>query len=305
MKRDASRLRAQRAGQLTRLILLCSVLVPVAPVVNASPSTGEWVHFPIASPPPSPLRMRKAREQGIELDSEPIATAVGLVRKPTGRGPFPAVIMVNGCAGSDSLQHQWANDLNEWGYMTLQIDSLERHGSHDQCRAHFGDLSFEAFAALEYLRAQPFVASERIGIMGTVGGGMTALSTADQDGPQQLFEHKFGAVVALYPWCRSQSGRHVTPVLVLAAGRDELYPAEYCKRLAAEAHSADMPFVTKVYPAAYRGFDRPELGEPRCYDQVMNALKNPPECTIFGYNREAHEDARAETRAFFAQHLQR
>ena len=86
-------------------------------------------------------------------------------------------------------------------------------------------------------------------------------------------------------------------------GQDEFHPAEYCERLAAEIHSADMPFITKVYPAAYRGFDTPELGEPRCYDQVMNPLTNPPECTMFGYDREAHEDARVQTRAFFAQHL--
>ena len=144
MKRDQYRFCAQRTSRLIGLVLLWGVMTPVAPTAIASPWIGDWVHFPIGSSPPSPLKLRKAQAQGIELGEEPIGFGEGLLRKPTGRGPFPAVIIVTGCAERDSFQPQWSDDLSGWGYVTLQIDSLGRHGSRERCQAYFGDLSFEA-----------------------------------------------------------------------------------------------------------------------------------------------------------------
>jgi len=45
--------------------------------------------------------------------------------KPDGDGPFPAVVLLHGCGGmTSSYPNQWDQRLAEWGYVSLQVDSL-------------------------------------------------------------------------------------------------------------------------------------------------------------------------------------
>jgi len=47
----------------------------------------------------------------------------GVISKPEGDGPFPAVIILHGCSGVTDLDFQWAQCFKEWGYASLVLDS--------------------------------------------------------------------------------------------------------------------------------------------------------------------------------------
>ena len=49
----------------------------------------------------------------------------GLLSKPAGQGPFPAVVLLHQCNGLDDVVGPlWEKRLVGWGYVVLRIDSL-------------------------------------------------------------------------------------------------------------------------------------------------------------------------------------
>ena len=103
--------------------------------------------------------------------------------KPEGEGRFPAVALMHGCSGTErNTSHRtiWrglnshAALLNDYGYVTLIVDSFGPRGIDDGCQAggkyhpvQIGD----AHAAFDYLASLPFVDAERIGFIGLSRGG--------------------------------------------------------------------------------------------------------------------------------------
>jgi len=54
--------------------------------------------------------------------------------KPDGEGPFPAIVLLHGCGGmKSSYPHNWDKRLAEWGYVSLQVDSLSPRGMSSIC----------------------------------------------------------------------------------------------------------------------------------------------------------------------------
>ncbi len=52
----------------------------------------------------------------------------GSLMKPAGNGPFPAIVMLHGCAGIEATHNTWASRLKSWGYVTLIVDSFGPRG---------------------------------------------------------------------------------------------------------------------------------------------------------------------------------
>ena len=118
---------------------------------------------------------------------EPDATLTSWLAKPRGDGPFPAVVLMHGCSGTErNTTHRtvWrglnnhAALLNDYGYVTLIVDSFGPRGITDGCQTggkydpvQIGD----ANAASDHLAALPFVDAERIGFVGLSRGSGTAL----------------------------------------------------------------------------------------------------------------------------------
>ena len=66
--------------------------------LQAPGRAAEVVHFTSAVLPPSPFKLRQAKAQGKELKQEPGFPLWGHLNKPSGNGPFPAVVLMHGCA---------------------------------------------------------------------------------------------------------------------------------------------------------------------------------------------------------------
>ena len=75
------------------------LLAFLAMAVTLPAGAAEKVYFEAAGPPPSPLRLRLAEQQGIALEPELPTSLWGYLDKPAGAGPFPAVVMLHGCDG--------------------------------------------------------------------------------------------------------------------------------------------------------------------------------------------------------------
>src|SRR6516225_10886794 len=82
---------------------------------------------------------------------------LGYLARPTGEGPFPAVVVLHGCGGfSSGGSLQLADQLQDWGYVARMVDSLTPRGLTTACGGPFIDQPGDAYAALHYLSQQPF-----------------------------------------------------------------------------------------------------------------------------------------------------
>lgn len=215
---------------------------------------------------------------------------------PDGDGPFPAVVMLHGCNGTD-LSWEWEEGfLEQWGYVSLRIDSLGPRGVETVCGtadpvADSDVRVMDALAGHAFLASQSFVDAGRIGVVGWSDGGTTALKSiagdiVDQVSSSDMFE----VAVAFYPRCRSHAPELDAPLLILVGSEDTATAPVLCEAMKQEIR-ADHGFDLIVFPGATHAFDWE--GAPSTYQG--HQIRYDPDVTAIAYMR---------MRAFLAQHLQ-
>lgn len=227
---------------------------------------------------------------------------IGYLARPEGSGPFPAVVVLHGCGGFHQDMLAWADRIRRWGYVALAVDSFGPRGIEMNCGA-FGDQPADAFQALAYLRTQPYVRADHVGVLGFSMGGNSVLAALERGSISALYTDQFHAGVALYPGCGSSSGIMTAPTLVLIGALDDWNPASHCEAMAAgrselgiSRSSGDRSLVRLiVYPEAYHGFD---LAGLRWLSSGTKALGHHLE-----YNDAVTRDSVEKVRAFFRQTL--
>ena len=261
------------------------------------------VQFNSASAPASKLQKRQADAKGIDLKPQPGPLTTGKLSIPDGDGPFPAIVMITDCRGIMPFEDNWAQRFNDWGYVTLEVDTIGTRNRADECKDMIMTglsqaTAMEAFGALAFLESLPKVSPARIGAVGWANGA--TLSLASRDGARQLSDHGFRGVVAFYPDCTQIStAAFVDPVLILSAGADDWTKPEVCGQLASQDEHVEI----FEFPEALRGFDDPSMGERTVMADIQNNFKNPAFGVTFGYNADAHDVAAAKVRDYLAAHL--
>ena len=239
-------------------------------------------------------------------------TFTSWLAKPDGEGPFPAVVLMHGCSGTErNTSHQtvWrglnghAALLNDYGYVTLIVDSFGARRITDGCQTggkYYSVQVSDAHAAFDHLASQPFVDDERIGFVGLSLGGGTALRLAmgsSVDSRTSEGRGSYGALVAYYPWCEGARAFELArPFLVLIGEKDDWTPASRCIAMHSLAEIAAPDMELEVYPDAHHSFDLPMQGP--YYVEGMNGRFH----TVQG-NPGARRDSQARMLAFFAKHL--
>jgi dienelactone hydrolase len=265
-----------------------------------------------------------------------------ILLKPEGDGPFPAIVLLHDCSGlgpgSSGSPARWANLLAAEGYVALMPDSFEPRGfAHGVCLVTTSGpqlrttnpvpRAVDAYAALAYLRALPYVDGAHIGIMGGSHGGSTTLATM-VDAPNPFLPADaqksagFAAGIALYPGCGAayggwsverQSGNHgpviaysgvykpLAPLLILVGEKDDWTPANDCQALAERAQAAGYPVTVKIYRGAYHSFDSDK--PPRYLDERRNANKRDGHGATTGGDPVAWADAIERVKGFFGRYL--
>ncbi len=218
----------------------------------------------------------------------------GQLYRPAGNGPFPAIVLAHTCAGVTAHTATWGRLLSDWGYAVVAPDSFGPRGHSGGVCARGTLVSgservADVAGALDWLNAQPFVARNRIGLIGHSHGGWTAVRAVQKS--YDLAARGLRAAVAYYPSCSAGNDRDVAvPLLILIGDRDDWTPADNCRRL------------------EKGGFTRPGLVETVYYPNALHSFDSRgPDRTAFGhrlgYDVVAGPDAEARTKAFFATYL--
>lgn len=162
----------------------------------------------------------------------------GLLAKPDGDGPFPAVIGLHGCAGMHEATKKLADDLVASGYVTLLVDSFATRGIDHACTLSAAKAvalrrMSDAYGALAFLARQSFFDIRRVAAVGFSQGGWVTLSVAETRSFESFevpSELRFRAAVAFYPPCSAAGLRPGIPTLILIGAVDDWTPSEDCAR---------------------------------------------------------------------------
>jgi dienelactone hydrolase len=212
---------------------------------------------------------------------------VAQLNRPAGDTPRPAVVLMHGCSGLLDkkgrilgLYRAWMRALVVQGYVTLTVDSTTSRGFGQTCSVGpdritmWRDRPKDAYAALQYLQAQPFVRGDRVALLGWSQGGGAALLTINTKsiGRPGGLAHDFKAAVSFYPGGCSETyqsrpytevvaGSWTTqvPLLVLIGEADVWTPFKPCDAFIAGAKARGNPVDLKSYPGAVHAFDAPDL----------------------------------------------
>jgi dienelactone hydrolase len=194
------------------------------------------------------------------------------IARPTGTGPFPAVLLLHSCQGFDGLLAIAADRLAAGGYVGVALDALGPHGMQTACNGNSdaGETG-DARATLAWLRTQSYVAADRLAILGFSMGGDAALNIIDTHGvaaPAGL-----RVAVVYYASCEDRDGLVSVPLAIFDGDADKITPAPPCAAMVRAGTAAGKALTITTYPGATHGFnvpgpDRTFFGEPMRYDQA-------------------------------------
>jgi len=270
-----------------------------------------------------------AAETTVNFPSLDGATSlVGHLARPDGDASRPAVVLMHGCSGLNDrkgrifgLYRAWARALVVQGYVTLIVDSATPRGLGQTCSRGpdslrmWRDRPKDAYGALQYLQAQPFVKGDRVALMGwSQGGGVVLLTINDKSiGRPAALSQDFKAAVSFYPgacsetlqskpWTAVEPQGWTTklPLLVLSGAADTWTPLAPCEEFLAGAKARGNPVELKSYPSAVHAFDAPNL--PRTELPAYRTGNGP--VPVIGTDNEARTDAFARVLEFLKTHLE-
>ena len=207
--------------------------------------------------------------------------------QPDADAPHPALVLLHGCSGLiNKLGHitpvyrAWTRTLLARNYVVLMVDSAGSRSFGQTCsqgpdrNTMWRDRPRDAYAALQYLQAQPFVRGNHVGVMGwSQGGGVVLLSISDKSTSRPAgLALDFRAAVSFYPGACNDTAQSkpftavepggwatAVPLLVLMGEADTWTPFKPCQALIEAAKAHGSPVEIKGYPSAVHAFDAPDL----------------------------------------------
>lgn len=314
---------------------LCLIVTALAVIAGAVAVSGQenaqekaqektQEQAPVSAPKPV-VRVELPHIDFKSLDNE--TTLIAHLFRPPGDEARAAVVMMHGCSGLLGangrflpLYRAWARTLLEKGYVVLVVDSATSRGFGQTCSAGearstmWRDRPKDAYAALQYLQAQPFVRPDRVALLGwSQGGGVVLLTINDKSiGRPPALAHDFSAAVAFYPGAcseRLQSKPYTqverqgwtthVPLLTLSGEADTWTPFAPCNAFIEGAKARGNPVALKSYPAAVHAFDAPNL-QRRELPQYRTGDGPIP---VIGTDADARADVFIRVPAFLDEHL--
>jgi dienelactone hydrolase len=235
-------------------------------------------------------------EQGSGGVGQSGAAINGYLTKPSGHGPFPAVVLLHSCLGLPQDRSAIGNMIASWGYVALFVDDFGTRGLQQTCAVDFPEGIADAYGGLNYVARLAFVDRTKIVAVGYSQGADTALTIASGRFASSFVLQqgaKFKAAAAFYPPCINQGGaRLALPTLIVVGDRDNVTPAADCARLARAQPRGISKLKLIVLAGADHAFDNPGFtGGARVYGMWLK------------YDGAAAERAKSELHRFLAMQL--
>jgi len=212
--------------------------------------------------------------EAVEISQKDSGRLKALLFRPEGQGPFPAVVGLHNCTGLSNSAgvlgaryRDWGESLAKSGFAVLLPDSNGSRGAGSQCALRSRSIRndrervADADAARAWLRSQPWVAADRVSLLGWSSGAIAALwAVRARTQPEAKDGPDFRSAVALYPGCRrlgnaAWSAR--VPTLILIGRADDQASAATCQQMVAGARGRSARVEIRVYPGAHHDFDHP------------------------------------------------
>ena len=206
----------------------------------------------------------------------------GLLTKPQGKGPFPAIVMLSGGRGFHEAHNKWIERFVSWKYVILQVETLSSRGLSNIFEGvgilptiSPREAAQDAYDAKAYLSGLPFVNRNQIVIVGWFFGGWAILYAIDAD-PSLSIQNRggpFRAAIAFDPLCDKPLMDFDAPLLILHGELDDWHPVSRCRVIEGRSNHE---IILKTYPGAYMGFDLEGIdtidrGHRLLYDPVAAA----------------------------------
>ncbi|HLY00303.1 MAG TPA: dienelactone hydrolase family protein, partial [Roseiarcus sp.] len=95
----------------------------------------------------------------------------GYLTRPSGRGSFPAVVLLHTCLGLPQGRASIGERIAAWGYVALFVDDFGTRGLKETCAVDFQPALDDAYGALAWLSRLSDVDPARIAAVGFSQGG--------------------------------------------------------------------------------------------------------------------------------------
>ncbi len=273
---------------LTRLAFVALAMTPL----TSHGAARESVLVPWQPGNADAFQMGAPEERGARAAQGSLPTTL---YRPPGDGPFSFVVLLHGCGGLRQ-EAMWSRWVEPWAELLLEqrigvavVDSFAPRGVEQVCTRGAANWAVrradDAYSAHAWLRAQPFVDSAHVAVMGMSNGGRTVLAALRTSARH---EPPFAVAIALYPGCQSDvTSRLYAPLLVLIGRADTVTPAYHCERMKASQPNDAPPLTLVLYPRAPHTFDMP------LPDRTVLGMS-------LGYDADALADARRQVIEFLA-----
>ncbi len=162
----------------------------------------------------------------------------------------------------------WAEQLLKAGNAVLLPDSYGSRELGPQCRVNERrvlarrERVVDVMASRQWLVQQPWIARDRISLMGWANGASALLWAVRPQLSSRGVEPDFRSAIAFYPDCRISSGLGWSarvPTLLLIGAKDDVSSPPACRQMVDGARGRSALARIVVYPGAYHDFDRANL----------------------------------------------
>jgi len=199
--------------------------------------------------------------------------------EPAGAGPFPAVVILNGCAGLDAdadIVRRLNAEYLVRGIATLVLDSFSPRGITSVCgqgepdaKATIAYRVKDAHAAVRWLSTRPEIDSKRIFFQGYSHGAIAAISATNARNPVTATQQqKVAGVIAFYPYCFSPNIKFSVPTIILVGQSDDVTPAKLCEGISDKTNLEITVFPNVWHAFATPGLDTMYTGRRLKYDEA-------------------------------------
>ena len=191
-------------------------------------------------------------------------TVQGILYTPSGKAPFPAIIVIHEYWGLNDWVKEQASKLADQGYMALAVDvyrgkvATTPDLAHELMRGVPEDRAArDLHAAFEFLQYQPNVKKDRIASIGWCMGGGYALNVTLQEPTLAAAVIHYGHV-ATDP---EQLKKINAAILGIFGGKDRGIPVEDAKKFEQTLKQLGKKVEIVIYPDAGHAFENPNNKE--------------------------------------------